>query len=223
MHISNVVSSTTAVPCVRLESACLQLRIGFTCLGIGIIITSIICGCCCMIVKFARGFASGKTPERPANPVGGALYDVSAKYGNYIPGGTALGQPTGHQADGYPAGPPGAGAPGATESTAYQHGGGTSNYSAAPPGYPGGTGSPAYGAQAPAYGAQAPAYGAQAPAYGAQAPAYGAQAPAYGASGAQPTPYVTTPTGYGAPPAGYSSATPPAYGAGAPPAGYPQV
>lgn len=184
------------MPCVRLESLCLQLRIGFACLGLGIIITSIICGCCCVIIKFARGFASGQKPDRPANPVGGALYDVSAKYGNYIPGGTALGQPTGHQAEGYPTGLPGAGAQGAAGSTGYQHDGGTSNYSAAPPGYPGGT----------------------------QPPAYGAQPPAYGASGAQPTPYGTAPAGYAPPPAGYGSASP-AYGTAAPPppAGYPQV
>ena len=56
-----------------------------------------------MIVKFARSFASGKQ-QKPSNPVGAALYDVSAKYGNYIPGGTALGQPVAHgTATGVPA------------------------------------------------------------------------------------------------------------------------
>lgn len=80
-----------------------KLIIGFTLLALGIVITLLVCGCCCMIVKFARSFASGKQ-QKPSNPVGAALYDVSAKYGNYIPGGTALGQPVAHgTATGVPA------------------------------------------------------------------------------------------------------------------------
>ena len=136
----------------------MQLSIGFTCLGLGIILTALICSCCFMIVKFARGFASGKKQERPANPVGGALYDVSAKYGNYIPGGTALGHPVPHgqgpganyEAQGVPAG----GKPGA-EGGAYGAGNttygadSTAPYGNAPAGYPGGAGA---GGAPPPYG-----------------------------------------------------------------------
>jgi hypothetical protein len=71
-----------------------QLSIGFTLLIIGSIIQALICCVCCFIVKFAREIASGKS-KRPENAVGGALYDVSAKYGNYVPGGAALGVPAG--------------------------------------------------------------------------------------------------------------------------------
>lgn len=71
-----------------------KLKIGFTLLAIGLIITGAICGACICIVKFAWAFASGERTERPQNAVGGALYDVSAKYGAYIPGGsTAVGVP----------------------------------------------------------------------------------------------------------------------------------
>lgn len=70
-----------------------KLQIGFTLLAIGILIQALVCLCCCCIFRFARGFATGSPSQRPDNPVGGALYDVSAKYGNYVPGGAALGQP----------------------------------------------------------------------------------------------------------------------------------
>jgi hypothetical protein len=142
------------------QSAPVQLRIGFSLLAIGIILQTLICCCCCAIVKFARGFSKGKT-ERPNNPVGGVLYDVSAKYGNYIPGGTALGYPAGQHgtATGVPAGgkPQGTGYGGNTSyNTGYggnqqdgpaygtgntgnqypAYGGNTGNTAAPPPGYP---------------------------------------------------------------------------------------
>ena len=114
--------------------------------------TGMICaGCCCLIVKFARSFAKGKQ-EKPSNPVGAALYDVSAKYGNYIPGGTALGQPVGGgTATGVPAAhvskPPGD----YNGGTPYQYGGGAPAYDQGQNSSPyGGGGSPSpYGNPAP--------------------------------------------------------------------------
>jgi hypothetical protein len=84
---------------LRLLRSCVdvQLSIGFSLLALGILLTTCVCCCCCMIVKFARGNASGKT-QRPHNPVGGVMYDVAGKYGNYIPGGAALNRPASGQA-----------------------------------------------------------------------------------------------------------------------------
>lgn len=153
-----------------------KLIIGFTLLGIGAIITLLVCGCCCVIVKFARSFASGKQ-DKPSNPVGAALYDVSAKYGNYIPGGTALGHPVGGgTATGVPAAhvskPPGD----YGTNGQYQYGPG-SPYNQGPSGGP--SGSP-YGA--PPYGNTGP--------------------PPYGNTGE--TPYGTS--NAGPPPPGYPAA-----------------
>jgi hypothetical protein len=71
------------------------------------------------MIRFARGFASGKPAPRPANAVGGALYDVSAKYGNFIPGGAAMGHPVqgpgAYEATGVPVG----GKPAHTGNTSY--------------------------------------------------------------------------------------------------------
>ena len=176
-----------------------QLRIGFTCLGLGIILTAIICGCCFMIVKFARGFGSGKKQARPANPVGGALYDVSAKYGNFIPGGgTAVGQPV-HQ--GTPVqgqaqgGKPGMYDTGNAGGGGYDGGGGynggTSYDSGAPVGYPNAAG----GAQGYGNSSNVP-YGNAGPQYGSNAPTYNQQG-AYG---------VGNGGGNNAPPPGYPGA-----------------
>jgi hypothetical protein len=82
----------------------MQLVIGFACLAIGVVLQSIICVACFCIVKFARDIAQGRQ-DRPNNAVGAALYDVSAKYGNYIPGGTALGVPA-NQHNSVPVAPP---------------------------------------------------------------------------------------------------------------------
>ena len=59
-------------------------------------------GCCCLVFKFARSLAQGRQ-EKPSNPVGAALYNVSAKYGRFIPGGPAAGQHVGGIATGVPA------------------------------------------------------------------------------------------------------------------------
>ena len=75
---------------------CLQLTVAAVCLSIGGLITACVCGLCCIVVKFAVGFAKGdKNPdeekqERPQNAVIAKLYDVSAKYGGFIPGGAGL-------------------------------------------------------------------------------------------------------------------------------------
>lgn len=186
---------------------CLQkLKIGFTCLILGIIITTIICGACYCIVKFAWSFASGSKTERPGNPVGGALYDVSAKYGAFIPGGsTAQGVPV--PTAEYQKPPPGVNVP--PHGGAYAVGSAPSNQPGSPPGVSGYPydhspyGSPT-AAQAtnpnmpPGYGGAGPppAYGGPPP--GAE-PAYGTPPPNYGA----PPPHYGAPPQYGAPPAGY--------------------
>lgn len=156
----------------------MQLRIGFSLLAIGLLLTTCVCCCCCMIVKFARDFATGRK-DRPHNPVGGAMYDVAGKYGNYIPGGAALGQPVpGQTVSGVPAGKPppgypnagGAGPPKYTGAQSYDspnvqygvHGGGGG-------GYPGTAGGNQYGGganNAPwAGGNTANQYGSSAPTY----------------------------------------------------------
>eukprot|EP00892_Ulva_mutabilis_P004728 jgi/Ulvmu1/2627/UM014_0079.1 len=161
-----------------------KLIIGFTCLAIGILITLLVCGCCCVIFKFARSFAKGKQ-EKPSNPVGAALYDVSAKYGNYIPGGTAIGQPVGGTATGVPAAnvqkPPA----GYNDDSSYQYGSGTP--------YEQGQSNAPYGA-APYGDSSQPPYGNSAP---------------YGGGGPAQPPYGNTPYGgnnAGAPPPGYPAA-----------------
>jgi hypothetical protein len=146
---------------------CAQVQIGFTCLGLGLLLTAIICSCCVIIVKFARSFASGTPAPRPANPVGGALYDVSAKYGSFIPGGTALGHPVqgpgAHKVSGdLPSGKP-------------PYNGDTSYDSGPPAGYPGGGTSGAYGG-----GGGVPPPGGTAPMYSRPADsAAGAPPPGY--------------------------------------------
>jgi hypothetical protein len=56
----------------------MQLSIGFALIGIGAVITALMCLTCFCIVKMARGIAGGRQ-QRPQNPIGGTLYDVSAK------------------------------------------------------------------------------------------------------------------------------------------------
>lgn len=208
-----------------------KLKIGFTLLIIGAIIMTIMCGTCYCIVKFAWSFAQGgKKAERPQNAVGGALYDVSAKYGSFIPGGaTAVGVPA-HGAS-VPTGevqkpPPGInvppqgyspqpyntpGSPPGVSGYPYDHSPYGSPTAAQPlhpnmpPGYGGAGPPPGYGGPP---GATQPGYSAPQN-YGA-APEYGAQ-PNYGTPN-----YGAAPPGYGAAPPGYG-APPPA----AAPAGYP--
>ena len=184
------------------ESGCLtiacavQLRIGFSLLAIGLLLTCCVCACCCGIVKFAHAIASGKK-ERPNNAVGGAMYDVAGKYGNYIPGGASLGQPVpGQTVAGHPAGKPPAGYPGGgagygggtggaqpydggtsydTPNVSYGvHGGGA--------GYPGGPGGNQYGTPAGGNtggGASNVPWGNA----GNTANQYGSSAPAYATGG----------------------------------------
>lgn len=156
-----------------------KLQIGFTLLAIGIFIQALVCLCCCCIIKFARGFASGNNQHRPQNPVGGALYDVSAKYGNYIPGGAALGQPApGQTMQGVPTAgvnkPPPQGYPTSSSPTGYgQTYDGNTSYD-----------SPGYQQQAPgAYTAPSPGYNAP-PSYGATP--YNNTAPVGGAPAGYP-------------------------------------
>lgn len=179
-----------------------QVIIGIAFLSIGAVFLAFVIATCCCLFKFARGFAQrGKqgeaAPARPDNAVGGALYDVSAKYGKWIPGGASAGY-AGAQVGQVPVG--------AVQEPPKSHGGGEFQ------------GSPQYGAQAQ-YGAPQPEYGAP-QGYGAPgSPAYGAPVPqpGYGAPGASaygspmPQQYGSPPPGYGAP-RGYGAAAPAAYG-----------
>jgi hypothetical protein len=169
----------------QFSNSCLtvQLRIGFSFLAIGLLLTTCVCCCCCAIVKFARNIASGKT-DRPQNPVGGVMYDVAGKYGNYIPGGAALGQPVpGQTVSGMPtaAGKPPAGYPGGSAGYGgpQKYDGGTSydsqNVQDGMHGYGGGQQGGGATNNAPwAAGNTANQYGSSVPAYatgGAPAPA----------------------------------------------------
>ena len=171
----------------------MQLRIGFTLLAIGLLFTCCTCALCYGIVKFARAIASGKR-DRPNNAVGGAMYDVAGKYGNYIPGGAALGQPApGQTLPGHPAGSkPPTGYPGGG-GTGYGGGaGGTQAYDGGTSydtpnvsygvhgggaGHPGGAGGNQYGA--PAGGASNVPWGNA----GNTGNQYGGSAPAYATGG----------------------------------------
>jgi hypothetical protein len=69
-----LVTSLPSLVCLRM-----QLSGGATLIAIGAVLTALMCLTCFCIVKCARGIKSGKQ-QRPENPVGGTLYDVSAKY-----------------------------------------------------------------------------------------------------------------------------------------------
>lgn len=140
MHGTTFLAACSRMPGVHAAASALQLIIGFTCLGLGVALTLCICGVCCVIFKFARGFAGGKRPPRPANPVGGGLYDVAAKYGNYLPGGAKM-----NQGGAYAGGQQG-GNYGGDYGNTYGGSDGYGGHDSKPPaGYPSGAGGPSQG------------------------------------------------------------------------------
>ena len=194
----------------------MQVVIGSIFLSIGMFFTALVIATCCCLFKFARSFArrgDGNAPARPNNAVSGALYDVSAKYGKWIPGGAAYpGAQVGHVPVGSVQEPP----KGSEADPWRANGGGGASQPQSPMV---GT-QPHHGA---AYGYGAPAFGDQAqPQYGA-GPAYAGPAPpSYGASesapfGMQPQPHYSVTPDYGAPgPSAYGASGPPVPGMQAP-------
>lgn len=184
-------------PVCLTSSPAVQVTIGFTCLVIGIVITGLLCGACFCVLRFVRG---DREKERPKNRVTGALYDVAAKYHQYVPGQTggkvnSQAPMQGQQQAMNPNLPmynqdlfsakanPLPDQPNNDGPEGVQYGAPPSQYGPPPP-QPYGSQPQQYGSQPQQYGSQPQQYGSQPQQYGSQPQQYGSQ-PQSGPQGAQ--------------------------------------
>ena len=192
-----------------------QVIFGTVLLSLGTVFSSFAVAMCCCLFKFARSFArhgDGNAPSRPKTAVGGALYDVSAKYGKWFPGGANAAHP-GAQVGPVPLGPvhkpPKTGYGGDSPQSGSSLYGTQPQYGAAMA--HNAPGSPTYGAPAAQpYGSPQPVYGPAPSESGYSSGLNGYRAPqqqygllGYAASPQHPGygPQSYGPPGYGSPPA----------------------